>query len=66
VSTIVKSGEVILTYGRSSAVEATLLLATTQQKDIRVIIVDSRPYQEGKQLLSFLLARDSLSLCVAF
>ena len=55
-STIVKSGEVILTYGRSSAVEAALLLAKAQQKDIRVIIVDSRPYQEGKQLLSSLLA----------
>ena len=55
-SAIVKSGEVILTYGRSSAVEAALLLAKSQQKDIRVIIVDSRPYQEGKQLLGSLLA----------
>jgi len=53
---IVKSGEVILTYGRSSAVEAALLLSKSQQKDIQVIIVDSRPYQEGKQLLSSLLA----------
>ena len=48
--------EVILTYGKSSIVEKALLEAKNQHKSFRVIIVDSRPLFEGKNLASNLTA----------
>jgi hypothetical protein len=42
---------VLLVYGRSSAVEAGLLGAHKEGTAFRVIVVDSRPKFEGKQLL---------------
>jgi len=39
-----------LTYAKSSVVEKTLLRAHTENKKFRVIVVDSRPLFEGKNL----------------
>ncbi|KIY04063.1 uncharacterized protein Z520_00755 [Fonsecaea multimorphosa CBS 102226] len=44
----IQDGEVILTYGKSSIVEKTLLTAHQQGKSFNVIVVDSRPMFEGK------------------
>lgn len=49
------SGEVILTYGRSSVVEASLISASTRGKDFKVIVVDSGPLYEGRRTLARLL-----------
>jgi translation initiation factor eIF-2B subunit delta len=42
--------DVILTYAKSSVVEKTLLKAHAQGKRFKVIVVDSRPLFEGKNL----------------
>lgn len=42
--------DVILTYAKSSIVEKALLTAHRQGKDFKVIVVDSRPMFEGKNL----------------
>ncbi|RVX74088.1 hypothetical protein B0A52_01920 [Exophiala mesophila] len=42
--------DVILTYAKSSIVEKALLTAHEQGKDFKVIVVDSRPMFEGKNL----------------
>ncbi|KAL0949872.1 hypothetical protein HGRIS_009905 [Hohenbuehelia grisea] len=47
----IKDGDVILTYARSSVVEKVLLRAHEEGKRFSVIVVDSRPLLEGKQLL---------------
>ncbi|KAF9263649.1 IF-2B-domain-containing protein [Marasmius fiardii PR-910] len=47
----IKDGDVILTYARSSIVEKILLHAHSLGKKFSVVIVDSRPLLEGKQLL---------------
>ena len=44
------TGDVILTYAKSSVVEKTLLKAHSQGKRFKVIVVDSRPLYEGKNL----------------
>eukprot|EP01119_Soliformovum_irregulare_P010499 TRINITY_DN2590_c0_g1_i1.p1 TRINITY_DN2590_c0_g1~~TRINITY_DN2590_c0_g1_i1.p1 ORF type:complete len:550 (-),score=149.05 TRINITY_DN2590_c0_g1_i1:47-1696(-) len=44
-------GDVILTYGRSYVVEQVFLKAHELGKKFRVVIVDSRPKNEGKTLL---------------
>ncbi|GAA6002385.1 translation initiation factor eIF-2B subunit [Rhodotorula paludigena] len=44
-------GDVILTYARSSVVEGVLLEAKRMGKDFSVVVVDSRPLYEGKNLL---------------
>ncbi|KIW12011.1 hypothetical protein PV08_09285 [Exophiala spinifera] len=46
----IDNGEVILTYGKSSVVEKTLIAAHRAGKDFRVIVVDSRPMFEGRNL----------------
>ena len=53
----VRDGDVILTYGRSSAVQMTLEEACRQGKKFRVIVVDSRPLFEGKHLAATLADR---------
>ncbi|KAL0332270.1 UNVERIFIED_CONTAM: Translation initiation factor eIF-2B subunit delta [Sesamum calycinum] len=49
--TKIRDGDVLLTYGSSSAVEMILLHAHELGKQFRVVIVDSRPKLEGQKLL---------------
>eukprot|EP01112_Ceratiomyxa_fruticulosa_P006248 TRINITY_DN1703_c0_g1_i1.p1 TRINITY_DN1703_c0_g1~~TRINITY_DN1703_c0_g1_i1.p1 ORF type:complete len:683 (-),score=159.69 TRINITY_DN1703_c0_g1_i1:30-2078(-) len=44
-------GDVVLTYARSHVVELILLKAHQEGKNFRVIVVDSCPKREGRQLL---------------
>uniref|UniRef100_A0A7C9AJM6 Translation initiation factor eIF2B subunit delta n=1 Tax=Opuntia streptacantha TaxID=393608 RepID=A0A7C9AJM6_OPUST len=55
--TKIRDGDVLLTYGSSSAVEMILLHAHEMGKKFRVVIVDSRPKLEGQLLLRRLIAR---------
>lgn len=48
-------GDVILTFGKSSVVERTLLSAHKAGTKFRVIVVDSRPLFEGKNLARSLI-----------
>ncbi|GAA5851310.1 hypothetical protein JCM3766R1_004155 [Sporobolomyces carnicolor] len=50
----IKDGDTILTYARSSVVEGILLEAKRLGKDFSVVVVDSRPLYEGKNLLESL------------
>lgn len=43
----IQNGDVILTYAKSSIVEALLLEAKRSGYEFRVIVVDSRPMFEG-------------------
>ncbi|KAK0584594.1 hypothetical protein LWI29_015763 [Acer saccharum] len=51
--TKIRDGDVLLTYGSSSAVEMILLHAHELGKQFRVVVVDSRPKLEGKLLLLY-------------
>ncbi|RYQ78993.1 hypothetical protein Ahy_Scaffold8g108476 isoform C [Arachis hypogaea] len=55
--TKIRDGDVLLTYGLSSAVEMILLHAHKLGKQFRVIIVDSRPQLRGKILLRRLVEK---------
>lgn len=55
--TKIRDGDVLLTYGSSSAVEMIFLHAHEIGKQFRVVIVDSRPKLEGQLLLRRLVAR---------
>ncbi|CAO2825456.1 unnamed protein product [Amaranthus hypochondriacus] len=55
--TKIRDGDVLLTYGSSSAVELIFLHAHEMGKRFRVVIVDSRPKLEGQLLLRRLVAR---------
>ncbi|KAL8662621.1 MAG: hypothetical protein Q9202_004579 [Teloschistes flavicans] len=46
----IQDGDVILTFAKSSIVERTLAEAYKQGKKFRVIVVDSRPLHEGRNL----------------
>ena len=46
----ISDGDVILTFAKSSTVQQTILEAFHQGKKFRVIVVDSRPLFEGKNL----------------
>ena len=50
----IRDGDVILTYAKSSIVEKTLLTARSKGKKFKVIVVDSRPLFEGKNLVKTL------------
>jgi len=52
----IKDGDVILTYAKSSVVQRALVHAYKAGKKFRVIVVDSRPLQEGLNLASSLQA----------
>ncbi|GAA5852745.1 hypothetical protein JCM8547_002613 [Rhodosporidiobolus lusitaniae] len=52
----INDGDVILTYARSSVVEGVLLEAKRAGKEFSVVVVDSRPLYEGKNLLHSLRA----------
>ncbi|KAF9959542.1 hypothetical protein BGZ70_008811 [Mortierella alpina] len=47
----IQDGDVILTYARSSVVQGLLLAAHAKGIKFKVIVVDSRPRFEGKQML---------------
>ncbi|KAK6154916.1 hypothetical protein DH2020_009164 [Rehmannia glutinosa] len=55
--TKIRDGDVLLTYGSSSAVELILLHAHELGKQFRVVIVDSRPKLEGQKLLRRLVGK---------
>ena len=46
----IRDGDVIMTYAKSSIVQSTLAEAFRQGKKFKVIVVDSRPLFEGKNL----------------
>lgn len=46
----IENGDVILVYAKSSVVEKSLLAASQQGKDFSVVVADSRPLFEGKNL----------------
>lgn len=52
----ISDGDVILTYAKSSIVQQTLVEAFRQGKKFRVVIIDSRPLFEGKNLARSLAA----------
>jgi translation initiation factor eIF-2B subunit delta len=47
---LIKDGDVVLTYAKSSIVQQSLIQAHNDGKKFRVIVVDSRPLFEGKSL----------------
>ena len=49
-------GDVIITYAHSSTIEAVLLSAAAMGTQFTVVVVDSRPFLEGRVLLRRLLA----------
>jgi translation initiation factor eIF-2B subunit delta len=55
--TKVRNGDVLLTYGSSSAVEMIIVHAHEIGRKFRVVIVDSRPKLEGRLLLRRLVAK---------
>ncbi|XP_002521202.2 translation initiation factor eIF-2B subunit delta isoform X2 [Ricinus communis] len=55
--TKIRDGDVLLTYGSSSAVEMILLHAHELGKQFQVVVVDSRPKLEGQLLLRRLLGK---------
>ncbi|KAL5153273.1 Translation initiation factor eIF-2B subunit delta [Glycine soja] len=55
--TKIRDGDVLLTYGSSSAVEMILLHAHELGKQFRVVIVDSRPKLRGQLLLRRLVEK---------
>lgn len=52
----IKDGDTILTYAKSSVVQSTLVEAFRQGKRFKVIVVDSRPLFEGKNVARSLAA----------
>ena len=51
----VEDGDVILTYGKSSVVQKTLVEAKRAGRKFRVVVVDARPLFEGKNLARMLV-----------
>jgi translation initiation factor eIF-2B subunit delta len=47
----IQNGDVVLTYGRSEVVEEIFLAAHKQGKQFSVVVVNSRPKNEGRELL---------------
>ena len=56
-SSEIRDGDVIMTYGKSSIVEKTLLEAHRSGKKFKVLVVDSRPLFEGRNLACALSAQ---------
>lgn len=48
----IRNGDVIMTYARSQSVEKAILLANETKKQFRVIVVDSAPKFEGKEMMA--------------
>ncbi|KAJ2828362.1 hypothetical protein GGI24_002412, partial [Coemansia furcata] len=47
----IQDGDVILTYGNSSTVQRLLIAARDMGRRFRVIVVDSRPHNDGRKLV---------------
>lgn len=60
----ISDGDVILTFGCSSVILNILMEATKSKRDFRVIIVDARPWHEGREMLRRLAANGIKSTCV--
>lgn len=54
-SAMIKNGSVVLTYAKSAIVEKTILQAHASGTRFRVLVVDSRPLFEGKNLATSLM-----------
>lgn len=54
-SAMIKNGSVVLTYAKSAIVEKTILQAHASGTQFRVLVVDSRPLFEGKNLATSLM-----------
>ncbi|KAK4886822.1 hypothetical protein RN001_003093 [Aquatica leii] len=54
----VSNGDVILTYGYSSLIKRILVDAHKREKRFKVIVLDSRPLLEGKEMLRRLVCND--------
>jgi translation initiation factor eIF-2B subunit delta len=52
---IIKDGDVVVTYAKSSVVQKALINAHEQGKRFKVIVVDSRPLHEGRHLAEALV-----------
>jgi len=53
--TKINNGDVVLTYASSHVVELLLKTAFDEEKDFRVVVVDSSPRKEGKELFTRLV-----------
>lgn len=61
--TKIKDGDVILTFSRSNVVKELLIAAHRAGRRFRVIIVDARPFFEGKRLLCELVEAGLKGIC---
>ncbi|KAJ2033712.1 hypothetical protein H4S03_005470 [Coemansia sp. S3946] len=52
----IQDGDVVLTYGNSSTVQRLLIAARDMGRRFRVIVVDSRPHNDGRKLVHKLVA----------
>lgn len=60
----ISDGDVILTFGCSSVILNILNEAKKSTRDFRVIVVDARPWHEGKEMLRRLVAKHINCTCV--
>lgn len=60
----ISNGDVILTFGCSSLINHILEEAHRRNVDFRVILVDSRPFLEGQELLRRLVSKGISCTCV--
>lgn len=61
--TKISNGDVILTFGCSSVI-LSILDEAKSNRDFRVIVVDSRPWHEGSEMLRRLVAKNIKCTCV--
>lgn len=54
----ISDGDVILVYGKSEVIQSLLFAAVEAGKDFRVIVTDSRPLLEGREMLHDLVEYD--------
>lgn len=59
----ISDGDVILTFGCSSIILNILTEANTKH-DFRVVVVDARPWHEGREMLRRLVARNIKCTCI--
>lgn len=60
----ISDGDVILTFGCSSVILNILNEARKNKRQFRVIVVDARPWHEGKEMLRRLVAKNIKCTCV--
>ena len=53
----IADGDVILVYGRSEVIQILMLAAAEAGKNFRIIVADSRPFLEGRQMLKAFVKR---------